>query len=245
MVMNLAGILIALIVAAGCGKDAASDTANELKQLKAEMCACKDLSCAEAVAARTRDLSDRYRASSPTTAQMKAIAPMFDDLSACRSRVTGMSAAEMEAADKAGEQVGELARLKDAMCACKDESCTDEVDGRLRELAATHGGTPSAGTKWAAAPIFEELQKCRFKVTGEAAPPDEAIVELKAITKEMCACPDKACAERVTEKMMKFGEKHKDTKATDEQMKAAAAVVEELTKCMSRAMGMGGEATGP
>ncbi len=73
---------------------------------------------------------------------------------------------------------------------------------------------------------------------------DEAIGELKKIKDEMCACKDKACAEKVTEKMMKMGEKHKETKATESQMKAAAAVTEELTKCMSKAM-MGGTEAAP
>ena len=74
---------------------------------------------------------------------------------------------------------------------------------------------------------------------------DEAIGELKKIKDEMCACKDKACAEKVTEKMMKMGEKHKDTKATESQMKAASGITEELTKCMSKAMGMGGTEAPP
>ena len=65
---------------------------------------------------------------------------------------------------------------------------------------------------------------------------DAAIGDMKKIKDEMCACKDKACAEKVTEKMMKMGEKHKDTKATEAQMKAMATITEELTKCMSKAM---------
>ena len=74
---------------------------------------------------------------------------------------------------------------------------------------------------------------------------DDALKELSALKNEMCACKDKACAEKVTEKMMKMGEKHKDTKATESQMKAAAGITEELTKCMSKAMGMGGDPAAP
>ena len=68
---------------------------------------------------------------------------------------------------------------------------------------------------------------------------DEAIAAFKKAADDMCACKDKACAEKVTEKMMKMGEKHKDTKATESQMKVAPGITEELTKCMSKAMGMG------
>jgi len=71
---------------------------------------------------------------------------------------------------------------------------------------------------------------------------DEAIGELKKIKDEMCACKDKACAEKVTDKMMKMSKDNKDTKVTADQMKAASAITEELTKCMSKAMGMGADA---
>ena len=67
---------------------------------------------------------------------------------------------------------------------------------------------------------------------------DDAIAMLRSLKDEMCECKDRACSERVTQKMMKMAEQHKDTKATEAQMKQAAVIVEDLTRCMSRAMGM-------
>jgi hypothetical protein len=76
-------------------------------------------------------------------------------------------------------------------------------------------------------------------LTGCGGKAGEAIGEMKKLKDEMCACKDKACADKVAEKFAKMGEKHKDTKATETQMKEAGKVAEEYGKCMMKAMGAG------
>jgi hypothetical protein len=240
MVSRVSILIVVGLISGACSN--ANDPTTELTELKTAMCKCADRSCTESVAVKTRIFSDKYKASAPTPAQMKVIAVVFDDLMSCRSKVTGMSTVELEAADAATDLVGTLSNFKDELCACKDAACAKRVDAKIVALVSSgEDATMTAGTKFAAAPTLDEMGKCRLRLTGHAemsGVADDAIEELIALKDQMCACKDKACAERVTEEMMKMGEKHKDTKATESQMRAASGITEELTKCMSRAMGV-------
>ena len=60
---------------------------------------------------------------------------------------------------------------------------------------------------------------------------------------KMCKCADKACADKVTEEMTKWGTEQaknagadKDAKISEEDTKKIASVTEEMTKCMTKAM---------
>ncbi|MFT3698516.1 MAG: hypothetical protein QM831_35555 [Kofleriaceae bacterium] len=66
---------------------------------------------------------------------------------------------------------------------------------------------------------------------------DDAIAQMEKFKTDMCACKDAACAKDVQDKMMKWSTDHKGDKKeadsmTDEQKKKAAAISEELGKCM-------------
>ncbi len=65
----------------------------------------------------------------------------------------------------------------------------------------------------------------------------EAIADMKKIKDKMCACKDAACVAKVSEDMAKLNEKHKDTKATESQMKEAMKIAGEIAKCSEKAMG--------
>ena len=64
-----------------------------------------------------------------------------------------------------------------------------------------------------------------------------AIEKLDGFRAQACACEDKACADRVTEDFAALGEKHKNTKATEAQIREAGKIAEEYGKCMMAAMG--------
>jgi hypothetical protein len=62
----------------------------------------------------------------------------------------------------------------------------------------------------------------------------------------MCACRDKACSDKVTEEMTKWGQEQAKDQAKDQQepvrlseaeTREAAAMGEQMGKCMMRAMG--------
>lgn len=67
---------------------------------------------------------------------------------------------------------------------------------------------------------------------------DDLTKQMEGFKDEMCACKDKACAEKVAEKMGKWATENaekvgKDTKPTPEQEKLGT----EMTQCMTKAMG--------
>jgi hypothetical protein len=74
---------------------------------------------------------------------------------------------------------------------------------------------------------------------------DEALSKLEGFKNQICACKDKACAEKVSEEMTKWGEEfqknNKDKEPSKEQMEKAAKITEELGECMTKLMTGGGE----
>jgi hypothetical protein len=70
----------------------------------------------------------------------------------------------------------------------------------------------------------------------------DAINKLTDFKDQMCKCADKACAEKVTEGMTKWGQDmakeggDKEAKISEDDTKKMAAVTEEMTKCMTKAM---------
>lgn len=71
---------------------------------------------------------------------------------------------------------------------------------------------------------------------------DSAMAEFKSLKDKMCACKDAECAKKVSDEMAKMGDKYKNAKVDEKQLKEAAKLTEELTQCMTKAMGGGGGA---
>lgn len=73
----------------------------------------------------------------------------------------------------------------------------------------------------------------------------DAIAKMTDFKDQMCKCADKACADKVTEQMTKWGQdmaKEGGDKAaaiSEDDTKKMAAVTEEMTKCMTKAMTAG------
>ena len=125
-------------------------------------------------------------------------------------------------------------------CACQDKACADGVaESREAWLVASYGevtlSTEQRGARDAAGAAFDE---CVAKAATPKANPGavEAIGEMRVLRDQMCACKDKACADQVSEAFTVMGEKYRDTKATEAQIKEAGAVAEEYGKCMMTAM---------
>lgn len=84
---------------------------------------------------------------------------------------------------------------------------------------------------------------CKSKPNGGA----EYVAAMKGFKDKMCACKDRACAEKVTEEMTRWSAdaaKKSNGKAEgkpdDKVMKEMAALSDEMTKCMTAAMSAGG-----
>jgi hypothetical protein len=73
---------------------------------------------------------------------------------------------------------------------------------------------------------------------------DEAVGKMKKFADDMCACKDKACAEKVSAEMAKYGEemskKHEgkeEPKISDAQKKEMEDSTKKLMECTTKAMG--------
>ncbi len=73
---------------------------------------------------------------------------------------------------------------------------------------------------------------------------DDAVAKMKKFADDMCACKDKACAEKVTAEMVKYGEemsKKQGGKAepamSEAQTKELAESSKKMGECMTKAMG--------
>ncbi len=79
----------------------------------------------------------------------------------------------------------------------------------------------------------------------------DAIAKMTDFKDQMCKCADKACAEKVTEAMTKWGQdmakegSKEEAKISEDDTKKMASVTEEMTKCMTKAMMAGGAMTPP
>jgi len=69
--------------------------------------------------------------------------------------------------------------------------------------------------------------------------PDLAIEDVIELREKMCACKDKACADRVSEALNKWISEDKaegKPRVSEDDDKKIAAVTEELTNCMTKLM---------
>ena len=81
---------------------------------------------------------------------------------------------------------------------------------------------------------------CKKKAGGGAG---EAMAKMTEFKDEMCKCKDAKCAQDVSDRMTKWSQEQsktqKEAKMSDEDTKKAAAIGEEMGKCMQSAMGAG------
>jgi hypothetical protein len=85
---------------------------------------------------------------------------------------------------------------------------------------------------------------CKKKGGGDAA---AAMAKMTEFKDEMCKCKDAKCAQDVSDKMTKWSQEQSKNqkeppKMSEEDTKKAAAIGEEMGKCMQAAMGAGAAA---
>lgn len=101
----------------------------------------------------------------------------------------------------------------------------------------------------------DELKTCtKNKLTGEQADKLEvvsaglgggefqaAMAKMSEFKDKMCKCSDAKCAQNVSDEMTKWGQEeatqHQDEKPTEDQMKQAQEIGEQMATCMMKAMG--------
>ncbi len=136
--------------------------------------------------------------------------------------------------------VEKLEAYRDEVCACQDAACVGQVtEAREAWLTSSQPGVTLSEDQQRARDVANAaFTECATKVaTPDNPAAAQALTALAGLRDEMCACQDKACADRVTEKFMAMGEQHKDTKASDAQMKTAGEIAEAYGKCMGALYG--------
>lgn len=76
---------------------------------------------------------------------------------------------------------------------------------------------------------------------GSKSPVDDALNKMEDYKKQVCACKDMACAEKVSKEMETYMDemqkKHKDVKPSKEQDERADKIGDEMEACMNKLTG--------
>jgi len=146
--------------------------------------------------------------------------------------------------DKFDEALVAMDALATRMCACTDAACTTKVQADLGELRlgfkdALGKAKPSAAQDKRGREIEERMRTCRTQGSGEAKGFDDVLTRLAAFKTEMCACTDKACADRVQDAWKAYRAAMKDqlgsaATPSDEQDARGKVLDTEMKACRGR-----------
>jgi hypothetical protein len=128
----------------------------------------------------------------------------------------------------------ELNGVKDKVCACKDAACAEKLkeefkaSPRRKEIKKQIKDLKDS-EKEKIDKIEEEIKACESKLAGEG-----QLDAMERFKDQVCACMDKACADKVTQEMTVWGNSHKDEKLSEDDMKRATVLGEQMAKCMEK-----------
>jgi len=145
--------------------------------------------------------------------------------------------------------IHDLDGIRHRMCTCTNDSCATKVGDEHRAWMRTHkrlatGGDDAASDAQVGRALRLELAyaKCRKRFSGAA----QAMAKMEEFKDMMCACADKACADKVTDEMTKWSQEmakdaDRDARVSEEDTKRMQVIVEQFTECATKAMtaGMG------
>ncbi|HEY1556923.1 MAG TPA: hypothetical protein VGF94_18935, partial [Kofleriaceae bacterium] len=178
-----------------------------------------------------------------------AHAAAIPDLRACRTQLAldpAHALAEQEAQlDGDWEQyLVEAEGLRDKMCGCADRACATAI----RNDAKAHGLFQPAST--VAPPedvagkvhaVGDAFGACQKKLGG--GPVDDVFAKMSDFKDQMCTCKDSACAQKVSDEMMRWGQdwskdddEMRNWKPTSEEASRMADITKAMTDCMTKAM---------
>lgn len=101
--------------------------------------------------------------------------------------------------------------------------------------------TKLVGQRWLTAQLGRKPHGW-FLLTKKARGAGDAIAMMASFRDQMCKCAEKVCADKVTERMTRWGQEIAKEGAdysipiTEDDTKKMAAVTEEMTRCMTKAM---------
>jgi hypothetical protein len=154
--------------------------------------------------------------------------------------------------------LAKLTAFKDEMCKCKDATCADDVMGRMTKWTqemSKAGKEPkmSKADEEKGVAIGKDLAACMMTVKSEPGARGSAdakviadvMATMTGFKDEMCNCKSLDCATGVSDKMTAWAQAqaknpNESPKMSEEETKKAAALGEEMGKCMQAAAGIKG-----
>jgi hypothetical protein len=153
---------------------------------------------------------------------------------------------------KIDQAISEASSFKDQMCKCADKECAEKVNAEYEKAGEKYKDSfteedvkniPKDKME-AMEKVEKEYRDCRRKAKkggkggGDMA---GAMAKMSEMKDKMCACADKACADKVNEDYMKWGQemaKNVDTseKPGEDDAKKMADVMKSYGDCMAKAM---------
>jgi hypothetical protein len=153
------------------------------------------------------------------------------------------------------QSIAKLDGLKTTMCACKDTQCATKVFDeykawRLDMKKAIAGKKPTKPQEDKANALDKELSRCKSNIdagvtnigsagSGSGSDPfAAALVEMEGFKTKMCACTDKACADKVQEDIKTWDRLMRSkitAKPTDAQKVRGQGLENEIKECRKKA----------
>jgi hypothetical protein len=170
--------------------------------------------------------------------QMKLFRAYVDEACACKdsacldqtSKRFSEKAKQFQDKKEPGPEAGPL---MERLSRCSADIMQKEVGGQLGGGTA---GTDGTGLGTGGGGIDLGGLGLGGGGSGGSAGSGDPIADFRTLADAMCACADKACAERVQKDLEVFSERYKSTQGTAEQLKQAEEISQRLRECMIRAM---------
>ncbi len=225
--------------ALGIDRATASREVGQIEDLADRMCACSSDACFDGV---DRDMVAAFQAI-PESDPLSDAERWPTDLDAigdgAMRRMFGC-AFEHRRIPRALEQIEliQLDRLSATACACTDEACATRARKKLDKIAhpELEGDKETRAAVLAAA---GKVTACIADVEGE-----QALLELKAMRKDACACTDAACGDEVVGRFHAWMKEQAHAEAMPETYGELREVAGELGRCLAR-LGIRVEADDP
>jgi hypothetical protein len=137
-----------------------------------------------------------------------------------------------------------LRKYRDKMCACKDVKCAEDVSDDMRDWSKTVRDEAKALSRDERKPLDEiddEMKACRRKLReGDLdAEAREVMAKFEEIKSKMCACADRACADRIQKELERWSDtmtpKVKAKTPTAEEQKRATELMTAYAECSIKA----------
>jgi len=129
--------------------------------------------------------------------------------------------------------IATLNGFADRVCACQDEPCRKAIDDELTQYGEANKAELEALDPASIQSIGQRYESCRMVGGGNGG---DLIAEFGALTDEMCACKDKACAEATNARFDAWMNANADAKGSDDQKEKAKKIADRYTQCLMTAM---------